>query len=67
VVCHDPRKWDEFQRRYQNELKATGKLEELQALAGRARRETITLLFRARYKERNNAVDLKELLEGLLR
>lgn len=37
---HDPRKWDEFRRRYWNELKATGKLEELQALAGRARRET---------------------------
>ncbi len=64
---HDPRKWDEFQRRYRNELRARGKLEELQTLADRAQRETVTLLFGARDEERNNAVVLKELLEGLLR
>ena len=64
---HDPRKWDEFQRRYRNELKARGKIEELQELAGRAKRGTITLLFGARNEKHNNAVVLKELLEGLLR
>lgn len=64
---HDPRKWDEFQRRYRNELRARGKLEELQKLADRAQRETVTLLFGAGDEERNNAVVLEELLEGLLR
>lgn len=64
---HDPRKWDEFQRRYRDELRARGKLEELQELADRATRETITLLFGARDEEHNNALVLKELLDGLLR
>ena len=63
---HDPRKWGEFRRRYRNELKGRGKLEELQGLADRARRETITLLFGADDEEHNNAVVIKEILEGLL-
>lgn len=64
---HDPKKWNEFQRRYRNELKAKGKLEELQELARRAKRETITLLFGALDEEHNNAVALKDLLKELLR
>lgn len=64
---HDPRKWEEFRRRYRQELKARGKLDELQELANRARRERITLLFAARDEAHNNAVVLKELLEELLK
>lgn len=62
---HDPRKWEAFRRRYRNELKARGKFKELQELAERAKRETLTLLFGARDEEHNNAVVLKELLEEL--
>lgn len=41
-------------------------MEELQELAERARRETITFLFGARDEEQNNAVVLKEILEDLI-
>jgi uncharacterized protein YeaO (DUF488 family) len=64
---HDPRKWDEFRRRYRNELKARGKLTELRELADRARRETITRLFGAHDETHNNAVVLKELLAEVSR
>jgi uncharacterized protein YeaO (DUF488 family) len=63
---HDPKKWDDFQRRYRHELKARGKLDALQELAKRARRERITLLFAAQDEEHNNAVVLRELLGELL-
>ena len=43
---HDSRKWEAFKRRYRNELKARGKMDELRKLAERAKRETITLLSR---------------------
>lgn len=64
---HDPRKWDEFRRRYRGELKTRGKLDDLQELARRAKRERITILFGARDEAHNNAVVLKALLEELLR
>jgi uncharacterized protein YeaO (DUF488 family) len=63
---HDPKKWDDFQRRYRHELKTRGKLDALQELAKRARREQITLLFGARDEEHNNAIVLRELLGELL-
>ncbi|MGH7409751.1 MAG: DUF488 domain-containing protein [Candidatus Methylomirabilis sp.] len=63
---HDPKKWDDFQRRYRQELKTRGKLDALQELAKRARRERITLLFAAQDEEHNNAVVLRELLGELL-
>lgn len=64
---HDPKKWNKFRARYQRELEARGKLQELQQLAKRAAREGITLLFAARDEEHNNAVALKEFLEELLK
>jgi len=64
---HDPKKWDEFQRRYRHELKARSKLDGLRDMAERAKREAITLLFAARDERHNNAVALKELLEELLK
>lgn len=63
---HDPKKWDDFQRRYRHELKTRGKLDALQELAKRARRERITLLFAAQDEEHNNAVVLRQLLSELL-
>lgn len=60
---HDPARWDEFRRRYAAELRANPEaLESLRAmLRGRG---AATLLFAARDAERNNAVALKEMLEG---
>jgi uncharacterized protein YeaO (DUF488 family) len=61
--AHDPARWDEFRRRYAAELRADpSALEELRAfLRGRG---VATLLFSAHDGERNNAVALKEILEG---
>lgn len=60
---HDPARWDEFRRRYAAELRA--KPEALDELRARLRgRGVATLLFAARDAERNNAVALKEILEG---
>ncbi|MFQ5848592.1 MAG: DUF488 domain-containing protein [Candidatus Methylomirabilales bacterium] len=58
---HDPRKWEEFKRRYRQELGR--KTEELKELAGHARHGTVTLLYAARDEDHNNAVALKELVE----
>jgi uncharacterized protein YeaO (DUF488 family) len=60
---HDPEKWQEFKERYARELDqrrpdALAQLVEL-AKAGR-----ITLVFGAKDTEHNNAVALKEYLEG---
>ena len=60
---HAPGKWDEFRRRYHEELRS--KLRELKELAQKKRPATITLLYGARDTEHNNAVALKNLLENL--
>lgn len=58
---HDPEKFDEFGRRYRDELAAHApKLEELRS---RAQEETVTLVYAARDTEHNDAVVLVELLE----
>jgi uncharacterized protein YeaO (DUF488 family) len=64
---HDPRKWEEFQVRYRNELDAAGKMEELKDLAGLAKTETVTLLYAAHDEQRNNAVVLKKIIEKFLK
>jgi uncharacterized protein YeaO (DUF488 family) len=59
---HDPAKFDEFRRRYREELAAQEKkLTELRRLA---RKETVTLVYSARDTEHNDAVVLAELLRG---
>jgi uncharacterized protein YeaO (DUF488 family) len=57
---HDPERFDEFRRRYLDELQDHP--EELQALRDRARKGTVTLLFGARDTEHNNAAVLAEVL-----
>lgn len=59
---HDPSKWAEFKRRYAAELE--GKEAILDALRAEARSGTVTLLYGARDEEHNQAVALRELLEG---
>jgi uncharacterized protein YeaO (DUF488 family) len=58
---HDPKKWDEFRKRYARELEQrSGALEEL---IGRAKVGHVTLVFGAKDAEHNNAVALKQQLE----
>lgn len=57
---HDPARWEEFRRRYREELKGHEKL--LNVLRCEGKRGTVTLLFGARDEEHNNAVVLKEVL-----
>jgi uncharacterized protein YeaO (DUF488 family) len=61
-----PEAWPTFRKRYLKELtrsEAAGALEQLHRLAGIHRR--MTLLFASKNEEHNNAVVLKQLLEGL--
>lgn len=57
---HDPAKWQEFKKRYRNELKEKKNLlDELRAEAGN---RTITLVYSSREREINNAEALREFL-----
>ncbi len=61
---HDPKKWTEFQRRYQAELKQHE--EALEPILQAARHGTVTLLYSSHDTEHNNAVVLREYMEGKL-
>ena len=58
---HDPARFDEFRRRYLDEL--AGQSEKLNELRARARTGTVTLVYGARDTEHNGAVVLAELLQ----
>jgi uncharacterized protein YeaO (DUF488 family) len=59
---HDPRRWEEFRRRYRAELRDhPQQLEDLRALA---RQGPITLVYAARDEEHNDAVVLRDVLLG---
>lgn len=62
---HDPARWEEFQRRYAQELREHR--EALEPLVEAARRGDVTLLYSARDEDHNSAVVLKEYLERGLR
>ncbi len=62
---HDPERWEEFRKRYRDELDRNP--EAWRPLLEAARQGTITLLFGARDLEHNNAVSLKEYLESNLK
>ncbi|NUO71424.1 MAG: DUF488 domain-containing protein [Frateuria sp.] len=61
---HEPTRWEGFRHRYAGELDATP--DAWHALAEKARRGRVTLLFGARDEEHNNAVALKAYLESYL-
>jgi uncharacterized protein YeaO (DUF488 family) len=61
---HDPDKWEEFQRRYAEELDANE--ESWRPLLEAAREGPITLLYSSKERELNNAVALKLYLEKRL-
>ena len=59
---HDPERWPEFRRRYREELEARTDLR--RKLEDACRQGPVTLLFAAQDERHNNAVVLKELIEG---
>jgi len=59
---HDPARWQEFRRRYANEIHRHQ--EQLDELRARARSGRITLVFAAHDKIHNNAIVLRDVLLG---
>ena len=57
---HDPARFEEFRRRYAEELEP--QQERLRELRRRARRGTVTLVYSARDTDHNDAVVLAEIL-----
>ncbi len=57
---HDPEKWDEFRKRYYQELRLHP--DAIAALRGSAKKSKVTLVYSARDTEHNNAVALKDYL-----
>ncbi len=57
---HDPKKWEEFQKRYRDEIKNGDAFSELQKIAKKMK---CTLVYGAKDEEHNDAVVLKMLLE----
>lgn len=58
---HDPGKWEEFRKRYEEELADRG--EAIAFLKETSRRGTLTLVYAAKDPEHNNAAALKRYLE----
>jgi uncharacterized protein YeaO (DUF488 family) len=58
---HDPRRWDEFRKRYRAELEGSEALAKLKAMARRGR---VTLVYGAKDEAHNDAVVLQALIEG---
>ena len=59
--AHDPERWAAFQEKYRAELKDNPAWVELKALA---REGHVTLVYAARDERHNDAVVLKQLLDG---
>ncbi len=64
---HDPKRWVEFQKRYERELRDPEKQAALRDLAGKSRRGVVTLVFGAKDELHNNAMVLKHLVDGIAR
>jgi len=59
---HDPAKWDEFRRRYKEELSAPEPQRLLADLAERARNGTVTLVYASKAGDISNAAALQQFL-----
>lgn len=63
--CHDPAKWNDFQKKYREELEANKPaIKELISKAG-TRGGHLTLLYGAKDEEHNQAVVLHEFMQDL--
>jgi uncharacterized protein YeaO (DUF488 family) len=63
---HDPDRWEEFVRRYREELSGGPTSDLLEELASEARAGSVTLVYGARDEEHNQAVVLKDVIEERL-
>ena len=57
---HEPARWETFQKRYREELRA--KRDSIKLLKHKAKEVTVTLVYAARDEERNGALVLKRFL-----
>lgn len=64
---HDPVRWDEFRKRYRQELRSSKMRLMLRELAQLAAKETVTLVYGAKDETHNQAVVLREVLERMTR
>jgi uncharacterized protein YeaO (DUF488 family) len=61
---HDPSRWEEFRRRYGEELSADSMKKVVMELAERAKHGRLTLVYAAKDTVHNNAVVLREAILG---
>jgi uncharacterized protein YeaO (DUF488 family) len=59
---HDPARWEQFQERYQKELRKQE--DAVQLLKQKGKEGTVTLVYAARDEEHNSALALKRFLQG---
>jgi uncharacterized protein YeaO (DUF488 family) len=64
--AHDPKKFDEFNRRYRAELQQPERAEVLRYLRGLAKEETLTLLTATKRADISEAAVLADLINGRL-
>lgn len=62
---HDPKRWEEFRRRYREELLTPENQQRLSSLLERVSRQKTTFLFGAKDRDHNNAVVLRDVLMAL--
>jgi uncharacterized protein YeaO (DUF488 family) len=60
--AHAPERWEEFQKRYREELEGPKAQEEIAALRAMARKGRVTLLYAAKDEAMNNARALRDYL-----
>ena len=64
---HDAARWEEFQRRYHEELRGDRQQQLIDELAQQAARHNVTLIYSTREERFNNAVALRDIIEERLR
>jgi uncharacterized protein YeaO (DUF488 family) len=62
---HEPAKWDEFRKRYRNELERPEAKKALHDIADAARKGSVTLVYGAKDPEHNQAAVLKEIIDAM--
>lgn len=63
---HDLEKWKEFSARFTQELRGHAARDKLLALAKKAKKSNVTLLYSSKDEDHNNAVIVKKQIEKLL-
>jgi uncharacterized protein YeaO (DUF488 family) len=59
---HDPARWEQFEERYRQDLRA--KKDAVGLLKQKAKERTVTLVYAARDEDHNGALALKRFLQG---